>query len=288
MLTNDGKSPEYTKIEIADLVVRYDTPSFGDTRVALSETSLSVRDGEFVGIVGPSGCGKTTLLNCVAGLIRASSGIVRVDGKTVDGPGRDRGVVFQQYALFPWLSVIGNVIFSLEMRGIPKSERVKEARRYLDLVGLSGVEDVMPKALSGGMKQRVAIARAYAAEPSVLLMDEPFGALDVQAKERLQVALLRALQMNPRTVLFVTHDVEEAIFLSDRVVIMGSNPGRIVSETSVPLLKNRTVEDKLSEDFISLKSQVSQKLRAIEAGNYESEIERTDIVSKEEKKMEIK
>ncbi|MDG6908298.1 MAG: ABC transporter ATP-binding protein [Nitrososphaerota archaeon] len=283
----DRQLLEPTKIEISDLVVKYETPGNGDTQAALSKTTLNVRDGEFVAIVGPSGCGKTTLLNCVAGLVRASSGFVRVDGKIVGGRGRDRGVVFQQYALFPWLSVIENVIFSLEMRGVPRTERANEARRYLDLVGLSGVEDVMPKALSGGMKQRVAIARAYAAEPSVLLMDEPFGALDVQAKERLQVALLRALQLNPRTVLFVTHDVEEAIFLSDRVVIMGANPGRIVSETPVELQKDRVVEDKLSEEFIALKSQISQELRVIETGKYESEAVRKNNVISQVKKMEL-
>ena len=258
-------SQELRKIEITDLVVRYQIPGSGIWKEALSETTLHVQDGEFVSIVGPSGCGKTTLLNCVAGLLRANGGIVRVDGNIVEGPGRDRGVVFQQYALFPWLSVIGNVIFSLEMRGIPRSQRKEEARRYLELVGLHDVENVMPRALSGGMKQRVAIARAYAAEPSVLLMDEPFGALDVQTKERLQVALLRALQLSPRTVVFVTHDVEEAIYLSNRVIIMGSNPGRIVSETLVPLPSDRNLDHKLSEEFIALKSRIWQELRAVEA-----------------------
>ncbi len=264
----EGLSQALRKIEIAELVVRYQMAGSGLWKEALSKTTLNIRDGEFVSIVGPSGCGKTTLLNCVAGLLHANGGVVRVDGSIVEGPGRDRGVVFQQYALFPWLSVIGNVIFSLEMRGVPRSQRKEEARRYLELVGLHDVDDVMPRALSGGMKQRVAIARAYAAEPSVLLMDEPFGALDVQAKERLQVALLRALQLEPRTVMFVTHDVEEAIFLSDRVIIMGTNPGRIVSETLVSLQGDRNPDIKLSEEFIALKSQVWHELRSVQvAGN---------------------
>ena len=195
--------------------------------VALDGIDLSVKQDEFVAIVGPSGCGKSTLLYLLGGFIDLSAGEILVDGKPVAGPGPDRGIVFQHFALFPWKTVMGNVEFGLAEQGIAKAERRAIAKRYIDMVKLSGFEDMFPNRLSGGMQQRVALARTLACNPEILLMDEPFGALDAQTRHILQEELLEIWSRQKKTVLFVTHDVREAVILAERVVVMTARPGRI-------------------------------------------------------------
>lgn len=235
--------------------------------VALNGVSLDIHDNEFISVVGPSGCGKSTLLNIIAGLTAPTDGKVYCDGKEVTGTGTERGVVFQQYALFPWLTVKKNVMFALEMRGIKKRAAAEEAMKYLEMVDLAKFADHYPKELSGGMKQRVAIARAYAAEPEVLLMDEPFGALDAQTRTQLQTELLNTWEHKKKTCFFITHDVEEAIILAQRVVIMSARPGRIkeIVEVNIPYPRNQ--ETKLTPEFNELKnriwSQVYQEYLAV-------------------------
>ena len=224
--------------------------------VALDDVSLGVADGEFVCVVGPSGCGKSTLLNVVGGLVRASAGDVLVDGAPVVGPGPDRGMVFQSYTLYPWLSVRKNIEFGLALAKMPKANRRAVSDRLIELVRLQGFADAYPKALSGGMRQRVAIARALANNPKVLLMDEPFGALDAQTRALMQELLLDVWSREHRTVVFITHDIDEAIFLADRVYIMSRRPGRIRLEIPVPLPRPRSYALLASPMFAELKRQV--------------------------------
>jgi NitT/TauT family transport system ATP-binding protein len=224
--------------------------------VALDGVHLDVADNEFVTVVGPSGCGKSTLMNIVAGLEAPTSGQVLVDGAGVTGPGPERGVIFQQYALFPWLTVRKNVEFGLKVAGLPAAERRERAEHYVRLVGLEQFADALPKTLSGGMKQRCAIARAYAVNPSILLMDEPFGALDALTRVRLQEQLLDTWSTEKRTVLFITHDVDEAVFLAGRVVVMAARPGRIHEVIDVDLPYPRTEEVRLSPQFAELRNRV--------------------------------
>ncbi|NJM83224.1 MAG: ABC transporter ATP-binding protein [Tabrizicola sp.] len=195
--------------------------------LAIDGVDLRVEDREVISVVGPSGCGKTTLMRMVAGLEHPTSGEVRVGGKRVTGPGPDRAVVFQQFALFPWKTVRENITFGMRSRGATKAERDAAVAHYLTLMKMEGTEDKYPHQLSGGMQQRVAIARSYATDPGVLLMDEPFGALDAQTRTIMQEELVRLTNDNPRTVMFITHSVEEAVYLADRVVVMARNPGRI-------------------------------------------------------------
>ncbi|MEV7413905.1 ABC transporter ATP-binding protein [Streptomyces sp. NPDC089919] len=199
----------------------------GGTFTALDGVDLSIAAGEFTVVVGPSGCGKSTLLDLLGGLTRPTSGQVLLDGRPVTGPGPDRGIVFQQYALLPWRTALGNVEFGLEATGVPRRERAERARAHLDLVGLAGFEDRHPHELSGGMRQRVAIARSLAYDPDVLLMDEPFAALDAQTRESLQDELLRIWQRTGKTVVFITHGIEEAVYLGQRVAVLTSRPGRV-------------------------------------------------------------
>ncbi len=224
--------------------------------VALNGVSLDIHDNEFICVVGPSGCGKSTLLNIIAGLLEPTSGKVYCDGKEVVGTGTERGVVFQQYALFPWLTVQKNVMFALEMRGIKGREAKAKAMEYLEMVDLAKFAESYPKELSGGMKQRVAIARAYAAEPEVLLMDEPFGALDAQTRTQLQTELLETWEKHNKTCFFITHDVDEAIILAQRVVIMSARPGRIKEIVNIDIPYPRTQETKTSPEFIELKNHI--------------------------------
>lgn len=214
---------------------------------ALKDINLTVQENEFVSIIGPSGCGKSTLLMIVAGLYEMTGGRVLLDGRPVQGPGLDRGVVFQEFALFPWMTVRDNVCFGLEMKGVPPEERRAVADRYLHLVGLAGFETTYPHRLSGGMKQRVAVARALASDPDLLLMDEPFGALDAQTRANLQQMLVDVWSKTRKTVLFVTHSLREALLLSDRIIVMSSRPGRIISEEVVDLPRPR---DPLSIEFV--------------------------------------
>jgi NitT/TauT family transport system ATP-binding protein len=213
----------------------------GGEIVALRDAVLDVGAGEFICLIGASGCGKSTLLRIIAGFERPSEGCVLVDGRAVTGPGPDRGMVFQDYGLFPWLSVRGNIGFGPAARGKSRAEVAATVERYLDIVGLRRFADAFPHQLSGGMKQRVAIARVLANEARVVLMDEPFGALDAMTRERLQDELLELWQRTGLTVLFVTHSIEEAIFLADRVVVMSPGPGRIVSDIPIDLARPRDV-----------------------------------------------
>ncbi|MDP2217689.1 MAG: ABC transporter ATP-binding protein [Methanolobus sp.] len=210
--------------------------------LALDNVSLDIEDKEFVCFIGPSGCGKTTLLRIVSGLDYPDEGEVFVDNERIKGPGPTRGMVFQEYSLFPWKTVIDNVIFGPQMRGVQKKDAIEEAQKYLELVGLEQFRDSYPHELSGGMKQRVAIARALANEPQVLLMDEPFGALDAQTRNSLQHELLDIWQKKNITILFVTHSVDEAVFLADRIVIMTARPGKIkeVIRVDIQRLRDRT------------------------------------------------
>ena len=218
--------------------------------VALNGVDMEIRENEFVCVVGPSGCGKSTLLNIIAGLERPTSGRVCVKGKEVVNPGSERGVIFQQYALFPWLTVKKNVKFGLKLRGVKEPELSEIADKYIRLVGLEEFGDSYPKELSGGMKQRVAIARAYAVNPEILLMDEPFGALDAQTRTQLQ------WEKEKKTCFFITHDVEEAIILAQRVVIMSARPGRVKEIVPVNIPYPRTQETKMTKEFLDLKVHV--------------------------------
>ena len=224
--------------------------------VALNGVSLDIKENEFICVVGPSGCGKSTLLNIIAGLLDATSGAVYVDGKKVEGTGTERGVVFQQYALFPWLTVIKNVMFGLKLKGMSDAEAREVAMKYIRMVDLEEFVDSYPKELSGGMKQRVAIARAYAVQPEVLLMDEPFGALDAQTRTQLQTELLKTWEEEQKTCSFITHDVEEAIVLATRVVIMSARPGRIRDIVDIDIPYPRTQETKMTPEFIALKNRI--------------------------------
>ncbi|RZU50787.1 NitT/TauT family transport system ATP-binding protein [Krasilnikovia cinnamomea] len=219
----------------------------GTTVTALQHINLTVRSGEFLVIVGPSGCGKSTLLDLLGGLAEPTSGRILVDGVPVSGPGLDRGVVFQQYALLPWRTAQSNVEFGLEAKRVPRRERAARAREYLDLVGLAGFHDRYPHELSGGMKQRVAIARSLAFDPDVLLMDEPFAALDAQTRDGLQDELLRIWEKTGKTIVFITHGIEEAVYLGQRVAVMTSRPGRIKQVVEVPLAARSATEDLRSD-----------------------------------------
>jgi NitT/TauT family transport system ATP-binding protein len=225
--------------------------------VALQDIDLDVIDGEFVCVLGPSGCGKTTLLRIIAGLEPKSSGSMVLKGKEIEGPGPDRGMVFQEFALFPWRSVRRNVEFGLEIKKMPPEMRKETSQKYIDLVGLKGFEDSHPNQLSGGMKQRVGIARALANEPSILLMDEPFGALDAQTRNQMQKELLRIWSETRKTIVFITHSVDEAVFLADRVVVLTSRPGRIktVHKIDLPRPRNRA-----SQEFIKLRRDILDEL----------------------------
>jgi len=207
------------------------------------DISFRVENGEFVSVIGSSGCGKSTLLSIAGGLNRATSGTVYVDDQPVSGPGLNRGIVFQEFALFPWLTVIGNIAFGLKAKGVPKAEREAIARRYVDLVGLGGFEEYHPNRLSGGMRQRVGLARALAIEPAVLLMDEPFGALDAQTREAMQNALGDIWATTGNTILFITHDIREAIYLSDRVLVLAGRPAELSHELKVDLPRPRHRHD---------------------------------------------
>ncbi len=207
--------------------------------LALADISMTVADGAFVSILGPSGCGKSTLLYIVGGFVAPTSGTVSVDGRPVTGPGPDRGPVFQEFALFPWKTVLGNVQYGLDQQGVPREEAQARARALIEMVHLKGYESFYPKELSGGMKQRVAIARTLAYKPSILLMDEPFGAVDAHTRTRLQNELLDIWERDRKTVLFVTHSVEEAVFLSDRVVVLTRSPGRIKQVVDIKLERPR-------------------------------------------------
>lgn len=224
-----------------------------DEVVALDNINLAIEDEEFICLVGPSGCGKTTLLRIIAGLDTPTSGQALLVDKVIEGPDPERGMVFQEYSLFPWLSVIDNIAFGLEMKGVSKPERMQTAGKYLELVGLSQFSNSYPHELSGGMRQRVAIARALANDPKLLLMDEPFGALDAQTRNMMQRELLEIWHRAKKTIIFITHSVDEAVFLADRIIVMSPRPGKIrdVVEINIPRCRERT-----SPEFADLRKYV--------------------------------
>lgn len=247
------------KINIKDLKKIYKTNS-GKEFLALADVDLKVNEGEFVSIVGPSGCGKSTLLRIIAGLDTKTEGILEIDGKEIVGPGADRGMVFQAYSLFPWLTVEENIRFGLDLKGMNKSEADDIVEKYLKLIKLTDFRKNYPKELSGGMRQRVAIARSLANSPEVLLMDEPFGALDPQTKMSMQELLLDIWRSEKNTIIFITHDIDESIFLSQKVCVMSTHPGTIISEIPVDLPINRTRKVKDSDVFIRTKNTITSLL----------------------------
>jgi NitT/TauT family transport system ATP-binding protein len=222
--------------------------------LALDDVSLQVGPREFVALLGPSGCGKSTLLYLVGGFLPTEKGTIRVEGAPVAGPGPDRGIVFQHFALFPWKTVRANVSYGLEKAGVERAERERRAQQFIDLVGLSGFEESYPSQLSGGMKQRAALARTLAIDPKILLMDEPFGALDAQTRSLMQGELIAIWQRSPKTVIFVTHDVQEAVYLAQRIVVMSARPGRVkavvdsnVDRSDPHILKSKAFVEKVDE-----------------------------------------
>ena len=232
----------------------------GSTQVVFDHVSLEIHRREFICVVGPSGCGKSTLIRIVAGLDEASGGEILLDGKAVAGPGPDRGMVFQGYTLFPWLTVKRNVMFGLKMQGQADSIAESEAREWLEMVGLSKFENLYPHELSGGMKQRVAIARALANNPRILIMDEPFAALDAQTRCQMQAYLLQIWKKVDATILFITHDLDEAAYLADRILVMGSNPGRVTEFIENPVPRPRSSAQFITPEFLALKKRLEEHI----------------------------
>jgi NitT/TauT family transport system ATP-binding protein len=244
-----------TAIAVRGISKRFES-RLGDDVVALQGIDLDVAPLETVAVVGPSGCGKSTLLNLIAGFVSPTEGEVLVGGRPVQGPGADRAVVFQGDAVFPWLTVRGNVTYGPRMRRVARREYEPRVQRFLDVVGLEGFADAYPKELSGGMRKRVDLARAWANEPEVLILDEPFGALDVLTKEAMQQALLGIVAEEPKTTLLITHDIEEAVFVADRVIAMSPRPGRIVAEVPVPFARPRRADLRAEPEFQQLRMRI--------------------------------
>ncbi|EGO64375.1 ABC transporter ATP-binding protein [Acetonema longum] len=248
----------------AKLIVENVSKTFNADRhtvTALENTNFTVQANQFITILGPSGCGKSTILKVIAGLEDPSGGQVILDGRQIHGPGKDRGMVFQSYTLFPWLTVKENIEFGLDVAGKSKAERTEVSQYYLEKIGLKGFEEAYPRSLSGGMKQRVAIARALANDPQVLLMDEPFGALDAQTRTVMQELLLDVWEESHKTILFVTHDVDEAIFMGDVVYVMTARPGKIKAAIDVPLDRPRKYDVKVSDIFVDIKKELLELIR---------------------------
>ncbi len=248
------------EIEISGVAKRFTSEAEEEGLLALSETNLSIQSGETVSLVGPSGCGKTTLLNLVAGFMAPSEGVIRVRGERVREPGPDRTVVFQADAVFPWLTVRENLSYGPRMRAVPASTWRPRVEKFIDLVGLKQFADSYPKVLSGGMKKRVDLARAYVSDPAILLMDEPFGALDEFTKQTMEVDLLHIVEQDRKTIIFVTHDVEEALFIGDRIVVMSPRPGRVVASIPVPFEHPRPVGIRTTPKFQALRRDILVKL----------------------------
>jgi NitT/TauT family transport system ATP-binding protein len=243
-------------LEVSHLEKRY--PTRTGEFIALRNINFDVHQREFICVIGRSGCGKSTLIRTIAGLEEPTGGEIIVEGNSVRGPGPDRGMVFQSYTLFPWLTVLRNVMFGLRMSGTDEATAEHDARRWIEIVGLSGFEDRYPDQLSGGMKQRVAIARALANRPRILLLDEPFGALDAQTRGRMQSYLLKIWRKVEVTVLFITHDLDEAIFLADRIVVLGANPGHVQEIIEVPVPRPRRVEHLLDPTFLAVRRHLEE------------------------------
>ena len=248
-----------SRLEVSNLTVTF--RSNGREVVAVEDLSFVASPGEFLCLLGTSGCGKTTILNVLAGFIAPTSGAVRIDGKPILAPGPDRGMVFQHHSLFPWKTVMGNIAFGLKMKGLSKAARRSEAQEYIDAVGLTGFEDLYPSELSGGMRQRVGLARMLALDPGVLLMDEPFGSLDAQTRMMMQELLLRVWEEDKKTVVFVTHDVDEAVLLADRIIVLTAGPGRVKEQIDVDLDRPREYELVTNERFVRIKELALKYIR---------------------------
>ena len=249
-------------IQISNVSKTFRDPKRKTDVIALDNITLSVEKNEFLCLLGPSGCGKSTLQNMIAGFEKPSTGQVTVDGRAITAPGADRGMVFQSYTLFPWLTVADNVAFGLREKGVPATERTRVVGEWLTRVGLTSFANHYPKQLSGGMQQRTAIARALANDPAILLLDEPFGALDNQTRALMQELLLGIWERERKTVLFVTHDIEEAIFLATRVLVMSARPGRIKADVPIALPYPRHYTVKTSPEFSALKARLTEEIRA--------------------------
>ena len=247
------------KLRVENLSKKFDTPN-GEI-LALNKINFQIFRREFISVIGPSGCGKTTLIRILAGLDFPSSGNVFLEGRKMEGPGAERGMVFQDYTLFPWLSVKKNVMFGLEIKGLGKLKAEAEAMEWLDIVGLGKFADAYPEQLSGGMKQRVAIARSLANRPEILFLDEPFGALDAQTRSSMQAYLLKIWQNVDVTVFFVTHDLDEAIYLSDRILVLRANPGEIDELIEVPVPRPRAPGQFLTPEFLATKKRLEELIR---------------------------
>jgi len=252
-------------LQVKDLSKEFETPQGKVT--ALQDINFKVHKREFVCVIGPSGCGKSTLIRILAGLETQSSGQMLLEGKEVHGPGPDRGMVFQGYTLFPWLTVKKNVMFGLERSGYGRDQAAEEASQWIDLVGLSKFENSYPHQLSGGMKQRVAIARALANQPGILLMDEPFGALDAQTRAKMQSYLMEIWQNIDITILFITHDLDEAIYLADRILVLKAHPGEVQEIIEVPVPQPRSLEQLLSPEFLATKQRLEELIHPPEEGD---------------------
>ena len=269
-VTRGARPTLLTKLRIEGVSRSFPGMRGGAPTLALEPISLQVAENDFITILGPSGCGKSTLLRIVAGLDRPSAGRVLLDRREIDRPGPDRGMVFQSYTLFPWLTVQENIGFGLREKGLARVERDQVIASYIEKVGLRGFARHYPKTLSGGMQQRTAIARALANDPAILLLDEPFGALDNQTRSLMQELLLGIWEAERKTVLFVTHDIEEAIFLANRVIVMTARPGRIKADVSIHLPHPRRYTVKTSLEFSALKAQLTEEIRAEVLGAGES------------------
>jgi NitT/TauT family transport system ATP-binding protein len=243
-------------IEFVDVGVSYSRRGGGET-IALERTSLTIANGEFICIVGPSGCGKTTMLHCLDGLHNPTSGRILIDGREITAPGRDRAMVFQSASLMPWRNVVRNVTYGLELQGVPLREAIPRAQAMIELVGLVGFEDRHPGELSGGMQQRVNLARALVIDPEVILLDEPFAALDAQTRELMQTELLRVWDETKKTAVFITHQISEAVYLADRVVVMSARPGRVKAIVPVSIPRPRPASARRDPHMFEIESEVA-------------------------------
>ncbi|MFF0814915.1 ABC transporter ATP-binding protein [Rhodococcus sp. NPDC003318] len=260
------------KLRLEHVTKQFDVRGSKEKFTAIADIDIEVADGEFLVLVGPSGCGKSTLLDLLGGLTTPTSGRILLDGRPISGPGLDRGIVFQQYALLPWRTARHNIEFGLEAKGLPRAERRERAEHYLELVGLKGFGDRFPHELSGGMKQRVAIARSLAFDPEVLLMDEPFAALDAQTRESLQDELLRIWKATGKTILFITHGIDEAIYLGQRVAVLTSRPGRVKAFVDIDIDRS-AVDVRSDEQFRHYRHHIWTLLH--------DEVERAQVIEKE-------
>ena len=255
------------KLQARDVIIHHRRQRYGDMLLAVDGVTMDIADGEFVSIVGPSGCGKTTFLNAVDGLLPITSGTLTLNGRQIDRPGHDRAMVFQQPSLLPWRTVMGNVMYGVEILGVGKDEARSRAERFVDLVGLRGFEESYPLELSGGMQQRVNLARALAVDPEVLLLDEPFAALDAQTRETMQHELLGIWNQTRKTAVFITHDIVEAVYLADRVIVFTARPGRVKEILNVDIPRPRDLRVKREPRFVEIETRIWESIREEAVGD---------------------